>query len=489
MPADDSESTSATSVRAERVDSESASTLPELVEPIHEVATGATGHDSDPAATSHPINDAGEPDDSAYDRGEGSTTGLQPPKPEASFEGLAPAETSTVAIDGVAELEFLGAPTPQLGFDYGPLWATILRGVPDMGRFLRDRYERMLGPGAASAVATRDDLCHVIDGRGPVMMSALVRPHSQGLEELVFAPYVTGGRLHVFRLEQVQEATGGLEAQLYGQLGAEFVRVLDGLYMPNRGSYVPGETLVLELAGLVRSLHPVAGQEGLSGLYSPNTPDNEPAQTGFYGQVKESVEIVFYGIPLVKYVVDLHGMRQTLTLFAHPYAASRELGCGEMISGEAWLLGSRPQVFSDVVYTRELAEAGGEAEVFAHAESLCAAHQVALRDCPVYCPTLLEQLCSVVESHPDARGIVGLLARALGELRMQAEEQASPVAVQRHFEILTRLQAAHPDLSILEVAIRLARGAQRNENVVRDSAVAVGEFLWDEQPTLPRAEH
>ncbi len=431
--------------------------------------------------------------------GASEARGVVPLTEEPSEVANAKNDATSGMLDGLPL--FTGQSPPQVGYDYRPLWASILRGVPDMGQFLTSRYHRMLSPGAASGVATRGDLCHVIDQHGPVMLGALLRVHSRGYDELVLAPYITGGSMHLFRIEQVDEADGGLEASLYGQVGADFVRVLDCLYMPNRGSYELASTTVLELAGLVCELDlagpaEVALAQDVSG---------SPALTDFCGRVTEAVELAFYGIPLVRYVIELasdgfnqraefeadiratlprdkagqpSAIRRRLTLIAHPLAGPREIRVDDRIRGRAWLLGYRPQVFSEVCETGKLVAAGGAQEAWTHAEVLCTAHQVALCDCPAYSPYLLKQLCAVVDRYPDFPGIVGLLARALGELRMYSEDQTTGSALQRHVEILKRLQRAYPNLSILEVAIRLAKGAGSAGNFVREIPEPGDPSLW-----------
>jgi len=317
----------------------------------------------------------------------------------------------------------------------------------------------MLEPGAQTGVATQGDLCHAIDQSGPLQLSALLRTNAEGLTLLLLAPYLDGNTMHVVRIEKVDECAQGFEATLVGQLGTNFIRFVDSLYIPNRGTYGLGELGVFAIGGVVSELQLAPAGAHETGLEGLRQVADEMPKTRFCGVVLGVEEHVFYGIPLLRYRLSLAGGGRCMSLVAHPYTGPREIEIGEVVTGEAWLIGHRPEVFSDVVYASNEAVDGTPATAFAYAEALCTAHQVALAECPAYCRYLLEQLCTVVGRNPEVRGIVGLLARALGELRMQAEDAGGTAALDRHVDLLSRLRRSFPELSILEVAIRLARGS------------------------------
>ncbi|MGB1276274.1 MAG: hypothetical protein ACPG77_11045, partial [Nannocystaceae bacterium] len=222
--------------------------------------------------------------------------------------------------DMVAELHVPAhtATWPQADFDYATLWASVLHGVADMGAFLQARYGRMLEPGAQTGVATRENLCHAIDRAGPLQLSALLETTTEGVALLSLAPYLEGDSMHVVRIEQVDASAQGLEATVVGQLGTNFIRFVDSLYMPNRGTYARGARAVFAIGGVVAALELGPADTCVSGLEGQEQVAGELPKTRFCGVVEEVEEHAFYGIPLLRYRLSLAGSQRSLSLVAHP---------------------------------------------------------------------------------------------------------------------------------------------------------------------------
>src|SRR5262245_37720215 len=66
------------------------------------------------------------------------------------------------------------AARPPAPFLHSRHWA-VLASEEDPRRFLLGIFERLLTPGSGAGAVVRGDLCHLVDRRGRLMFSALIR--------------------------------------------------------------------------------------------------------------------------------------------------------------------------------------------------------------------------------------------------------------------------------------------------------------------------
>lgn len=277
--------------------------------------------------------------------GEGAAA---PAGPQAAGRGEpAEAEPDAAADDEPA------APAAIVPFNHHRHWA-ILEGVQDAHAFLLQIFKQLLREGSGAGALVRGELCHMVDNRGHLMFSALLR-RGQQLELLAMYPYAESPHVWPLRLERIEESADGLEARLLGSSDGAQVAFYDTLYLKNREAYRLGDTYNLQVSAIAYQLEPdELGEEFAPdftgfGPLSRFSPDSAaaPDEVVFHSYIEEVFTIDFWGVPLRVYVIPLARPDRDkpplrVEVYVHDAIADREFSVGERVRGVLWLFAMWP---------------------------------------------------------------------------------------------------------------------------------------------------
>lgn len=244
-------------------------------------------------------------------------------------------------------------PPPVAPFNHRRHWA-ILEGVDDAHEFLLQIFRQLLREGSGAGAICRGEMCHMVDNRGHLMFSALLR-RSEPLELLAMYPYAESSHVWPLVLERVEESRDGLEARLIGSCQGVAVSFYDTLYLKNRDAYSCGDTYALQASAIAYQLEPdELGEEfapdfvgfGPLALFSPDTAA-APDEIVFHSYIEEVRELTFWGVPLRVYVIPLARPERDkeplrVEVYVHDAVAERPFAVGERVRGVLWLFAMWP---------------------------------------------------------------------------------------------------------------------------------------------------
>lgn len=301
-----------------------------------------------PAALPDPANSSG--DDSARDEGEAdgdslATTDAQktadPGDKQAADEGEQD-DSEAPPVDD--------SPDQKKPILHSRHWA-VLAGESEPHRFLISAFEKLLQPGSGSRATGEGRYWHIVDNRGRLQLSALVRK-GEVLEVLAIYPYAETSNSWPLVLERIEESPDGLQARLYGSAGGAHFAVFDTLYFKNHRHYALGETYELQVSAIGYQLEldePAEHSTVLSGFGSlPSLSADREAKEDeivFHSTVEDVFDCEFFGIELQVYLLTLlHHQSGPLRveMYVHPSLTERRFEIGDRVRGVAWLFGLWP---------------------------------------------------------------------------------------------------------------------------------------------------
>jgi hypothetical protein len=285
--------------------------------------------------------------------------GAAAPPAEGSPATSRPAAAASVEPSAAAEQtpapeEVAVPPAPAIApFSHRRHWA-ILEGVEDAHGFLLKIFEELLQKDSRAGAFVRNELCHIVDNRGHLMFSALLRRGEQ-LELLAMFPYSESPHIWPVVLERIEESPDGLEARLLGSCAGAAVGVYDTLYLKNRDAYRLGDTYDLQVSAVAYQLEP----DQLGDDFAPDfagfgpltrfSPDQEaaPDEIVFHSYIESVTETTFWGVPLRVYVIPLarpnpEAEPLRVEVYAHDEVADRVFAVGERVRGVLWLFAMCP---------------------------------------------------------------------------------------------------------------------------------------------------
>lgn len=278
-----------------------------------------------------------------------------PPPAVASAAADQPERRPDAASPGAAEVsaDAEAAEPPLAPFNHRRHWA-ILEGVDDAHDFLLQIFKQLLREGSGAGALVRGELCHMVDNRGHLMFSALLRRGEQ-LELLAMYPYAESPHIWPLLLERIEESADGLEARLLGSSDGATVAFYDTLYLKNRDTYRLGDTYNLQVSAIAYQLEPdQLGEEFAPdftgfGPLSRFSPDSAaaPDEVVFHSYIEAVFSIDFWGVPLRVYVIPLARPDRDkpplrVEVYVHDAVADRQFAVGERVRGVLWLFAMWP---------------------------------------------------------------------------------------------------------------------------------------------------
>ena len=130
---------------------------------------------------------------------------------------------------------------PLAPFNHRRHWA-ILEGVEDAHAFLLQILKELLREDSKAGAFVRGELCHMVDNRGHLMFSALMR-RGERLELLAMFPYSESPHVWPLQVKRIEESPDGLEARLVGSCGGLPVGLYDTLYLKKSRRLSPRQHL------------------------------------------------------------------------------------------------------------------------------------------------------------------------------------------------------------------------------------------------------
>lgn len=243
------------------------------------------------------------------------------------------------------------AARPPAPFLHSRHWA-VLASEEDPRRFLLGIFERLLAPGSGAAAVVRGDLCHLVDRRGRLMFSALIRK-GEALELLAMYPYTESPHVWPLAVRAVEESPDGCQARLLCSCQGAQVAVFDTLYMKNRQTYQIGEIYDFQVSAIAYQIEADELRPGFSPEFTGYGPlerfsaDQEaaPDEVVFHSLVEDVFDTEFWGVELLVYVLTLATpgtVPMRIELYTHPALSERRFRVGERVRGVAWLFAMWP---------------------------------------------------------------------------------------------------------------------------------------------------
>lgn len=245
------------------------------------------------------------------------------------------------------------APPEIAPFNHRRHWA-ILEGVEDAHEFLLQIFRQLLQAGSGAGAICRGEMCHMVDNRGHLMFSALLR-RSEPLELLAMYPYAESPHAWPLCLERIEESRDGLEARLIGSVQGVPVGFYDTLYLKNRDAYTCGDTYSLQASAIAYQLEPdELGEEFAPDFvgFGPLSRFSQdaaaaPDEIVFHSYIEEIRELTFWGVPLRVYVIPLARPERDqeplrVEVYVHEAVADRPFAVGERVRGVLWLFAMWP---------------------------------------------------------------------------------------------------------------------------------------------------
>ncbi len=244
-------------------------------------------------------------------------------------------------------------PRPLAPFNHRRHWA-ILEGVEDAHGFLLQILKQLLREDSNAGAFVRDDLCHLVDNRGHLMFSALMR-RGERMELLAMFPYSESPHIWPLQVRRIEESPDGIEARLLGSCGEATVGIYDTLYLKNRDAYHLGDTYELQVSAVAYQLEPdELGEDfapdfsgfGPLSSFSPD-PNAAPDEVVFHSYIESVAETTFWRVPLRVYVIPL-GRPEAgaeplrVEVYVQDEVAERAFEVGERVRGVLWLYAMWP---------------------------------------------------------------------------------------------------------------------------------------------------
>jgi hypothetical protein len=283
-------------------------------------------------------------------RSEDDRAGDAPPAPLAAAPEPA-ADTQAPREDAAPAPE--ETPPPLAPFGHKRHWA-VLEDVEDAHEFLLRIFRQLLSEGSGAGALVRGDLCHLVDNRGQLMFSALVRRTEQ-LELIAMYPYSESPHVWPLELDRIEESSDGLQARLLGSCAGAPVAFFDTLYLKNRDAYRLGDTYQLQVSAVAYQLEPDQLSEDFApdfagfGPLSRFSADSEaaPDEIVFHSYIESVGETSFWGVPLRVYIIPLYrpgpdAEPLRVEVYVHDAVADRPFAVGERVRGVLWLFAMWP---------------------------------------------------------------------------------------------------------------------------------------------------
>lgn len=275
-----------------------------------------------------------------------------PPAAPSEADRAEPRPTAA-SPDAGADAADAADAAPLAPFNHHRHWA-ILEGVDDAHEFLLQIFKQLLREGSGAGALVRGELCHMVDNRGHLMFSALLR-RGERLELLAMYPYAESPHVWPLLLERIEESADGLEARLLGSSDGATVAFYDTLYLKNRDTYRLGDTYNLQVSAIAYQLEPDQLGEDFApdftgfGPLSRFSPDSAaaPDEVVFHSYIEAAFAIDFWGVPLRVYVIPLARPDRDkpplrVEVYVHDAVADRQFAVGERVRGVLWLFAMWP---------------------------------------------------------------------------------------------------------------------------------------------------
>jgi hypothetical protein len=139
--------------------------------------------------------------------------------------------------------------------DRTPIWQRLF-ATDDPTPVLEQAVAELLRPGSGSAGVVHGAWCHVVDRRGPLMLSALLyKPEGGGpLEVRSLHPYSESGYLWPMQLQLVEESSDRGTAVVMGKTGPAAMGIFDTMYF--RRTYADDTEYTFQVSGIALTLDP-----------------------------------------------------------------------------------------------------------------------------------------------------------------------------------------------------------------------------------------
>lgn len=232
--------------------------------------------------------------------------------------------------------------------DRTPIWQRLL-GREDASAWLKESVTELLRPEYGSAGVVHGAWCHVIDRRGPLMLSALLhKPEGGGpLEVRSMHPYTESGYLWPMHLKVIERSSDGGTAVVMGSTGPAAMGLFDTMHF--RRSYEDATEYRFQVSGIALSLR----REELPELYAPDfcgygnlrllSGDREqPADViEFHSVVQATQRVELWGVPLTRYlltIAKLGDRNLTFDVYGNDDVVGR-YAVGDRVGGHVWVFG------------------------------------------------------------------------------------------------------------------------------------------------------
>lgn len=235
--------------------------------------------------------------------------------------------------------------------DRTPIWQRLL-GREDASVWLEESVAELLRPGSGSAGVVHGAWCHVIDRRGPLMLSALLhKPDGGGaLEVRSLHPYSESGYLWPMQLQLVEQSSDRGTAVVMGKTGPAAMGIFDTMHF--RRTYEDDTEYSFQVSGIALALRREELPEqysadfcGYGSLRLMSMDRQQPADViELHSVVQATQQVDFWGVPLTRYLLTIAklGDRElTFDVYGNDDVVGR-YAVGDRIAGHVWVFGFSP---------------------------------------------------------------------------------------------------------------------------------------------------
>jgi len=235
--------------------------------------------------------------------------------------------------------------------DRTPIWQRIF-GDGDPGARLEGAVAELLRPGSGSAGVVHGAWCHVVDRRGPLMLSALLhRPGNGGpVEVRSVHPYSESGYLWPLRLQLVERSSDGGTAAVMGKSGPAAIGLFDTMHFRSR--YEDDVEYSFQVSGIALALQRETLPEtyaadfcGYGSMRLVSLDPQQPADVIELHSVVQAVQQVdFWGTKLTRYLLTIAKLGDadlTFDVYGNDEVVGR-YAVGDRVAGHVWVFGFAP---------------------------------------------------------------------------------------------------------------------------------------------------
>lgn len=235
--------------------------------------------------------------------------------------------------------------------DRTPIWQCLL-GTGEPSTVLEQAVAELLRPGSGAAGVVDGQWCHVVDRRGPLMLSALLhKPDGGGpLEVRSLHPYSESGYLWPMQLQLVEESSDRGTAVVMGKTGPAAMGIFDTMYF--RKKYEDDVEYSFQVSGIALALKREALPErfaedfcGYGNMRLVSMDRQQPADViELHSVVQATQQVEFWGTTLTRYLVTIAKLGDrdlTFDVYGNDEVVGR-FAVGDRIAGHVWVFGFAP---------------------------------------------------------------------------------------------------------------------------------------------------